>query len=224
MSAQYGPNLPLNGLVLNLDAGNKRSYPGTGNNWYDLSSRKNHCTLQAGTAAYSNGGIYFDMSTYWKGPDSGFNYGTNPSTQIVWCRPATGSANKILFYYGTTAASQARGLLISATSKYNFWGYGNDLDSGLSMTLNTWNMCVAVYQGTTTPYQKSYLNDATGGTSSLTWNTVSHGDYYVGADTGYTVGTRAWYGNVGQVLVYNRVLTPLEILQIYDAGKKRFGL
>lgn len=224
MSAQYGPNIPTNGLVLNLDAGNKRSYPGTGNNWYDLSNQKNHCTLQTGTAAFSNGGIYFDMSTFWRGSDKGFNYGINPSTQIVWSRPATVSANKIMFYYGTSNTSQSRGMEVLGTSNYRFWGYGNDQDSGLSMTLNTWNMAVAVYQGSTTPYQRTYLNDRTGNTGSLSWNTTSTGYYYVGADTGYVVGTRAWYGNIGQILVYNRVLSPSEILQVYNAQKVRFGL
>lgn len=220
----HHPRIVTNGLVLNLDAGNKKSYSGSGNNWYDLSGRKNHCTLQTGTASYNNGGIYFDMSTFWRGTDSGFSIGTNGSTQIIWSRPATISSNKLMFYYGTSAGGQSRGLEVLSTSKYRFWGYGYDVDSNLSMNLNSYNMCVGVYQGSDSPYQRTYLNNLVGSTDSLSWNTVSSGYYYVGADTSYVVGTRAWYGNISIIQVYNRVLSQSEILQNYNALRGRFGI
>jgi len=37
MATKYSPRIVTNGLVLCLDAGNSRSYPGTGTTWYDLS-------------------------------------------------------------------------------------------------------------------------------------------------------------------------------------------
>lgn len=38
MSNQYGPKIVTNGLALYLDAGNSKSYPGSGTTWYDLSN------------------------------------------------------------------------------------------------------------------------------------------------------------------------------------------
>jgi len=37
MSYSNGPRIVTDGLVLYLDAGNSKSYPGSGNTWYDLS-------------------------------------------------------------------------------------------------------------------------------------------------------------------------------------------
>ncbi|NBP55511.1 hypothetical protein EBU71_03030, partial [bacterium] len=56
------PAIVTNGLVLNLDAGNSASYPGTGTTWTDLSGNGNNGTLINGpTYSSSNGGsIVFD--------------------------------------------------------------------------------------------------------------------------------------------------------------------
>jgi hypothetical protein len=40
-----GPNTITNGLVLSLDAANAKSYPGSGNTWFDISGNNNHFTL-----------------------------------------------------------------------------------------------------------------------------------------------------------------------------------
>lgn len=52
----------MNGLVLCLDAGNTKSYPGSGTTWTDLSGRGNTGTLTNGpTYSSANGGsIVFD--------------------------------------------------------------------------------------------------------------------------------------------------------------------
>ena len=41
MAVFSGPEIVNNGLVLHLDAGNSRSYPGTGTAWIDLSGNGN---------------------------------------------------------------------------------------------------------------------------------------------------------------------------------------
>ena len=45
MACNSGPDIIEDGLVLCLDAGNKRSYPGSGTTWYDTSGNDNHFTL-----------------------------------------------------------------------------------------------------------------------------------------------------------------------------------
>lgn len=44
-TGQAGPQIVTNGIVLYLDAGNKVSYPGSGNKWYDLTPNANNFTL-----------------------------------------------------------------------------------------------------------------------------------------------------------------------------------
>ena len=52
MGLHRGPNIVTDGLVLCLDAPSKRSYPRTGNTWYDLSGNDNHFTI--GSSVYYN--------------------------------------------------------------------------------------------------------------------------------------------------------------------------
>ena len=40
-----GPNIPSNGLLMCLDAGNNKSYSGAGSVWRDLSSNNYDCNL-----------------------------------------------------------------------------------------------------------------------------------------------------------------------------------
>jgi hypothetical protein len=57
MACNSGPDIIEDGLVLCLDAGNKRSYPGTGTTWYDTSGNDNHFTLyNTPTFSSDNGG------------------------------------------------------------------------------------------------------------------------------------------------------------------------
>ena len=45
MAVSAGPDIVENGLVLCLDAGNRRSYPGTGTGWFDISGVNTNGTL-----------------------------------------------------------------------------------------------------------------------------------------------------------------------------------
>jgi len=64
MGRAHSPSLVMNGLILCLDAGNTKSYPGSGTTWTDLSGNGNNGTLTNGpTFNSSNGGsIVFDGS------------------------------------------------------------------------------------------------------------------------------------------------------------------
>jgi hypothetical protein len=42
----HSPSIVMNGLVLCLDAGNSKSYPGSGTTWTDLSGNGNTGTLR----------------------------------------------------------------------------------------------------------------------------------------------------------------------------------
>jgi len=80
-----------NGLVLYLDAGNLKSYPGTGTSWLDLSKNNNTSTLTSTTfvSPYS-GGINFNGTSSLA--NSNF---INPfaETIIVWAKSNTSTWN-----------------------------------------------------------------------------------------------------------------------------------
>jgi hypothetical protein len=62
MGIGYNPKIVTDGLVLCLDAANRKSYPGSGTTWIDLSGRNNNGTLTNGPTYSSNngGGIVLD--------------------------------------------------------------------------------------------------------------------------------------------------------------------
>jgi len=62
MGLYHSPSIVMNGLVLCLDAGNTKSYPGSGTTWIDLSGNSNTGTLTNGpTYSSENGGsLVFD--------------------------------------------------------------------------------------------------------------------------------------------------------------------
>ena len=61
MPNNYGPRIVTDGLVLCLDAGNSKSYPGSGTAWNDLSRNGNNGTLNGPTFnSADRGSIVFD--------------------------------------------------------------------------------------------------------------------------------------------------------------------
>lgn len=62
MSIYGGPDIVTDGLVLHLDAGNSKSYSGSGTVWTDLSGNNNNGTLTNGPtySAANKGSIAFD--------------------------------------------------------------------------------------------------------------------------------------------------------------------
>lgn len=61
MAAEGGPNIIEDGLVLYLDAANKKSYPGSGTTWSDLAGSNNGTLTNGPTFDSGNGGsLVFD--------------------------------------------------------------------------------------------------------------------------------------------------------------------
>ena len=91
MSLSHSPKIVTSGLKMYLDAKNKKSYPGSGNIWYDLSGNGYYATKTGdGSVPSFNTSGYFDYSanspattsTAWGG--NGFYLSADPA-------PTTGS-------------------------------------------------------------------------------------------------------------------------------------
>jgi hypothetical protein len=89
MATRYSPAIVTSGLVLCLDAANRKSYSGTGTTWSDLSGNNYNGTLTNGpTFNGANGGsIVFDSTDDFVNVG---NIGTITSfTVLVWCYPTS---------------------------------------------------------------------------------------------------------------------------------------
>jgi hypothetical protein len=229
-----GPNIVTDGLILNLDAANTKSYPGSGTTWTDLSRAGNIATLVNGpTFNSANGGsIVFD------GTD---DVVTVPMTNL---RPTTGITQEVVVYiqsnelqvwigsqYGVSS-NNSYALWLDSTSTLacgvNIGGTLNYQTQSYTITIDKYYHFIHTYNGST---QKLYAN----GIEIRSWSTSGNIAYdsnntllAIGNDwngSGYNTGAGfATHGNQPIVKIYNRALTASEVLQNYNATKTRFGL
>jgi hypothetical protein len=215
----HNPSIVLNGLVLALDAGNTKSYPGSGTTWTDLIGRGNTGTLTNGPT-YNNtsgGSIVFDgTNDNVSIGTNGFSFGSSPGTLSAWAKTRDRTSTGTIVSYGNAATNGARFLGIGQSNFY-FSGYGSSISaSGLSY--DTWFNMVGVYDGTNA---SMYVNGAlvAGPTDRSSWNTVASN-----AGIGKNVNnSEYWQGDVAQVQIYNRALSAAEIQQNYNAFKGRYA-
>lgn len=73
MAYNNGPKIVTDGLRFCLDAGNSKSYPGTGSTWLDITSKRRSVTL-SGTYSFSDNSILATTS---------FAYGVGPLTTDI---------------------------------------------------------------------------------------------------------------------------------------------
>jgi hypothetical protein len=209
------PNLVTNGLILNVDAGNTDSYPGTGGTWYDLSGVGNNASL-AGSTPWTSAGdqSYFTFNSGYA--DAGNILPNTAYTKIGIFRVA-GDYNNLMSGAGNSA--------------HAFWGAGTQylqsghngnwstVSSAVVTPANQWVFGAVTFDSTTG--WELYLNNNAPATSS---NTDQFSDnpalVYIGAyATGNNLG-----GDVAASLIYNRALTPDEIAQNFAYYRGRFGL
>jgi hypothetical protein len=230
MSANVAPNVVRNGLVLDLDAANQKSYPGTGTGWSDLTGNANNGTLTNGpTFSSGNGGsIVFDGVDDYVINSSTSNIPTGNSSRTIqfWVYPksdtnnfiqlGTGGGGNQVYIIEFLNISGTRNLFTDGIN-----GANNVTISGAQLpTLNTWNNITFGNSGQNWFY---YLNSVLtlSGTWSVTLNTVGQ-KYVIGKRDDVVQATTN--GNIANVQVYNRALSAQEVLQNYNAQKSRFGL
>jgi hypothetical protein len=219
MSAAAGPDIIQDGLVLCLDAGNKKSYSGSGTVWRDLAGSNNGTLTNGPTFNGSNGGsIVFD------GID-------DLVTTPLYDQGATGTLQ--CWFKATTSknSSYFEGLIDS--DRPGFYGSGLGINNltfqiilndqfwtpGVSFLLNIWYMANLTWTTTNAWFylNGNLMNQLSYTQGSLTGAVV----YYIGKSY---ANSRYFNGNISQALIYNRALTPTEIQQNYNATKGRFRL
>ena len=214
------------GLVLCLDAGNTKSYPGSGSSWIDLTSNGNTGTLTNGPTFSRDGGgsIVFATDDYVLLPN-GLLSGTGNFTVNQWIKWTSGT-------YGALFGNYPIGNLQVAYGTNLIYVYLGST-SGTSCYLGTSPFSTTLPQFTTNPVmvtaQRSsntlllYLNGVLQKTGSTTDSVgTSSSQFRIGTNTNNTGIIEAFNGHIYSTQVYNRALSDQEILQNYNATKNRF--
>ena len=219
MALAHSPRIVTDGLVLALDAGNTKSYPGIGTAWTDLSGNGNNGTLTNGPTFDSSnlGSLSFD------GVDDYVNYGNDSSLDAT-----TGIT---VSYWMKSSFDTSYSILIDKRPNYSFWiDGGKNLDyytTGPTITAassvstiptNEWFNTTVTLSGSTLTWYINYENQYT--TTASLGSTTSN-SLYIGTVQGFPVFGK---GNISQVSIYNRALTASEIQQNYNALRGRFGI
>jgi hypothetical protein len=222
---QWRPPLSVvtDGLTLFLDAGNPDSYPGSGTTWKDLSGNGNNGTLLNGVGYNSgNGGsLVFDGTN---DQVSTSLTSSNSYTWNAWFRTNVVSFGQSVGYKNIISINNNYMLMLldQSTNNMGFWTPdglgGQSLNMGPIFT-NTWYYATFVREGNNiTNGYKTYMNGSfRGSTNTGSWSSSNH--IFIGGREGLV---QFLNGNISQVSIYNRALTPTEIRQNYNATKGRY--
>jgi hypothetical protein len=231
-------NIVTNGLVLNLDAANPRSYPQpyNGITWTDLSGLGNNGTLISGVVyTGSNGGsLVFNglngyISTTYNSNVAFLN--RDPYTLEVFANPlpasqypgwinreanlGSGRDGYNLIY---TTFGNPPGIVGIITERFTS-GTGIQVSSYISTSsfFGGWNHIVSTYDGSTLSL---YINGISRASSTSTGSLTNN-------STALQIGARGFDESSGQIAIsriYNRALNSSEVLQNFNATRARFGI
>jgi hypothetical protein len=248
MGAYAGPDISENGLILALDAGNPKSYPGSGSTITDLVGTNNFTLVNPSFYSYdsASGSIYFNRTLPPTAEDGGYatfdtsgdltaaNYLHNNHTTEVWIK----SNNRAPTGYDGTETVSAiavyRGFhsmwyYSSTAYTYNIWGQTAGVNNTYNLsisdsTVNVWTQLVAVRSGTTLTLYRNGIQQNSGTITSGTDGTPTANNIRI-AVANYN-GSFSWHAdmNFSSLKMYKRALTAQEIQQNYNAQKSRFGL
>jgi hypothetical protein len=221
MATNYGTRIVTTDLVFCLDAGNLKSYPGTGTTWGDISGNTRAGTLTLGPTYTSGASGYFSFD----GVDDYVNMSTQNLqrnfTLEIWAYVTGDTCG--LFGQGGFVASQGLHILWnSAASRGMVFGmYGNDLDSPLyTMVFNAWHQFTFTYNHTT--FLKQFYADGVLINSAVQSAYSGTGQLNVGAT--YSTPTSPMKGRIANTKMYSAVLTASEVLQNFNAQRTRYGI
>jgi|694.fasta_scaffold04417_11 hypothetical protein len=231
MSYSNGPRIVTDGLVLYLDAGNSKSYPGTGTVWNDLSGNNNNGTLVNGPtfSSANKGSIVFD------GVNDGCNINNNsfinPTNAITFGAIVNLSGYgsnyaPIIFKQNNYTSLYEQYALYLTNSSVGAAVTGVDRSQkivSINQDLRNQYLHLVGTCDTETNLLSFYLNgsliQSVAFTSTFDISTQNLRIGYMDSNyLGFSLG------KIFITYIYNRALSPTEILQNYNATKGRFNL
>ena len=238
MALIHSPKIVTDNLLLYLDAGNTKSYTGSGTAWTDIIGGYNGTLVNTPTFSSDNVG-YFEFNGTNEyvdlGEDSDFGLGTDPFSVEMWFyRNGTQSQHSSLLSLtknvsGGHIQDSNFQFVCNDNSSFKITMYlRNASSTGVTHQFNTvipdltWTHVVYVKEGTGANQVKCYVN---GVVESSTFQidftlTNSNPRIYVAANRGNNYYHK---GKISQCRIYKgKGLTAAEVKQNFDATKRRY--
>jgi len=228
----YG-GVVTSGLQLYLNAGNVSSYPGSGNNWYDLSTNNYTASLinNPGYTSSDGGTLTFNGATQYV--DTNQSLASNEFSVGAWFKSSVGGIKMILSKETTTGwpwnyriwlnggtiigdIALSGGTNVSITSPLSSYNNGNWYNVMFTRNDSTLRLYVNGIEVTNTP------DTLTGAITNSQEVWIGRSAFTAGGLS--PTGNYPYNGSISEIMIYNRVLSASEILQNFNATKTRFGL
>jgi hypothetical protein len=238
MGINYNPVNITDGIILNLDAGDKKSYSGSGTTWYDTSGNNNHMTINA-SAFNSSGPKYMDFNGSYgcavtaSGTDV---TAAGSCSAIIWTRIKNSTSDWRTLFRGETSGNdhqvivQAGGWLIGMYDNINSTGFNSSGYSQQSLPgygTSAWNMLV--WRWSNTSYNYYYYNFCYNNSPGTLQGYISS------ANARYKCGFRTlgaynssspsqFWGDIARITMYNRYIADDEVITHFNSYRGRFGI
>lgn len=225
-SIPYVPNIITSGLVMGLDAGNPKSYSGSGTTWTNLVNPFNNASLINGPTYISQngGGLVFDgIDDYGLIDGTGFDFSTGQTIFMI-LEPSESDGNRRNPYnqayggYGTITHEIGGNF-----SYYHGTNGGNGTPyQGTDSIFTVLENEVAAITLTRTPSTISwYKNGEMLSSVANEYPTAVSSTNTILLANGYTTN---WLGKIHCCLLYDRGLSQSEITQLFNTYRDRYGL
>ena len=246
MGLAHSPRIVTDNLIQCFDAGNVKSYPGSGSTWTDLSPRAVDGTIyNSPTFSSNNNGLFvFDGSNEYIASNLDISWNnTNSVTISFFMKPdAITGGDSVSAFLGKTnwewQFMQNTNML-----KFNYWDNTGNHGNGPTISFSNfftdlsfvnvtmvWNHLENSGNGAFTFYRNGTLfaTDAAHG-NPVNWtnagNNVNRSEGIKIGGNIYGWGSYGYYhGRIGNVIIYDKALTATEVKQNFEAHKGRFGL
>ena len=212
---KYNPeeNFITDGAVFIVDANNIRSYAGAGSGFTSIAGSVNGTLINSPT--FNTGALTFNGSNQY------VDFGNSSALQVLngtvsaWVKTSSPGAE----YRGIIAKVNNYGLfyLNSVLVVYD-WGTSTPRSTGINLADGNWKNVAMTFQSGVSNGTIIYINGLPVLTTTISWVNNSY-NLYGGAE----VNGNQHSNCLGSIFsLYNRVLSPQEVLQNYNATKGRY--
>jgi hypothetical protein len=235
-------------LVLNLDASNTNSYPGTGANWFNLAPSNITASLVASPTLSTDGSgsFQFNGTTQYAvvrfSPSGSLLQPTAEITYACWASASNWKSNAASVSLISKTESGGYGIFNYSTTYtfarsvgcLNYSDFDNAyIPAATSQSVfpvsSGWVYLTGTYDGR---YSKFYVNGILGesidGGTLTTIQYTNNNAFIIGGEAGasataWASATDAFTGKIGAVHVYDRTLTTYEIMANFSSSKDKYG-
>lgn len=227
MSIGYNPSISNAGLLLLVDAGNPRSYSGSGTAWRDATGNGNDATI-VGSPTFTSDGArsYFKFSNssspatqYAVFSKNSYGLGIRQNATFAgWIKQYNTSGNYLVSDWNGVGIT----VRTNSDTSSDFYVYPNNHRITVTQTFadQTWYNFACVMDGAN---MYTYINGVLAGSQTL-------GEDVGNSSNNLTIGARGdllGYGTeqgVSYLAVYSYALTATQILQNFNALRTRYNV